>query len=912
MKKILIILSFILIICVFFCGSFPVYAKDIVYSIAESSNCEISQNDDGTLRVKPTSTNAGMIFTDTFLFLDNVDGKVFPGTDRIIPEPMIMFQIEKSGDLDGYMAIKWEGHENYGWLIVRDIGGSDGISTTLRFSFWRGDIEYKSKDYEYTYGSKIFVRVAYANDVNRWEVIMEKANGLYTKCSNDWHAMNITLYTTNIADKTPRRAIVNFEKPCNGIDIKRAGINDVDLDVKVTLNPIYQSLDFGAYPIDFDGGAVIDDKEYEYGDNFDIVGVHNLVYTESDSKYRRDLVLYKLGDVNCDKQMNIIDLIALKKKLLDIRKLDAAGEKAADITLDGEISSDDLVMLRKNLMKENSFPETTYKSDDVGSLIDFTVDVESGRDIKVLQLTDTQIIESEQQRTDSRLGGVGSSQYNQWLSTKKDERYHNYLTQTIENYNPDFIIITGDLIYGEFDDSGEALLEFIDFMDSFKIPWAPIFGNHDSESYKGVDWQCEQLENSPYCLFKQRTLTGNGNYTVGLKQDGKYKRVFFMLDSNGCSGMSSKSFSNGHSKKEIGFGEDQIEWYTDLAEKMRYAEPDLKLSAAFHIQLSVFTKAYAKYGFVNSNTINNPINIDILENREKTDFGYIGRDLKGAWDTDETVWYSLKNSGFDSIYVGHEHCNSASVVYRGVRFQYGQKSSTYDRANYIDLNGNIVGSYSSTAGTPIVGGTSIPINQDGSLGIGELLLYKTPEVPVEPENPEEPVEIAHTETYDFNGTDFDTSESRTGVCASNFITSLISDTSVVPVGYTDRVYGRTNCGTDGYATFSAKFTDGIDTSNIVSLKVRMYVTSYTPTSGKKPLVRILSGTAIGTAVSAPTFESLGGVYDEWCEIDIWPLIKDTSLISDNTLTKFIMAFRFYTSDTTAKCYYDSLIVGFSQ
>ena len=675
--------------------------------------------------------------------------------------------------------------------------------------------------------------------------------------------------------------------------------------VDYSLTPIDQSLDFGDYPVDFDDGAVIDGVAYEKDSVIHSTGDHKLVYTDLGNEYKRTLALYRLGDLNTDNTVNIVDLLVMKKHMAGNRELSLSGTKAADITLDNEVHSDDFSKLRRNLLEDCDFPDTGYTSNDLENLVDFTVEVESGRDMRVLQLTDPQIIESEQQRTPDRLGGVGSVTYTQWLSTNKDEMYHKYITQVIENYEPDFIIVTGDLIYGEFDDSGEALIEYIEFMDSFKIPWAPIFGNHENESYKGVDWQCQQLENSQYCLFKQRTLTGNGNYTVGLKQDGKYKRVFFMLDSNGCGGMSSQSLENGHSTQSVGFGNDQIEWYTNLAEKMRYADPDIKLSAAFHIQISAFTKAYAKYGFTNSGTINNPINIDTLENAAETDFGYIGRDLKGAWDDDDTVFYSLKNSGFDSIYVGHEHCNSASVVYRGVRFQYGQKSSTYDRANYLQSDGTIVGA-STTQGTPIIGGTSIPVKTDGSLGIGELLLYEIPK------EPEEPGAITRTEIYDFNGTDFSDSRNYTGVCIDAYSASLISDTSTVPDGYSAGVYGNTNNGASGMASFSATFTDGIDVSKIVSLKVRMYVTSYTPTSGKTPLIRILTGEEMDTLVSESTFESLGGVYDAWCEIDIWPLIKNTAAINDNILERIVMTYRYYTSDTTAKCYYDSIILGYSE
>ena len=59
---------------------------------------------------------------------------------------------------------------------------------------------------------------------------------------------------------------------------------------------------------------------------------------------------------------------------------------------------------------------------------------------------------------------------------------------------PDLILMTGDNIYGEFDDSGASLRKLIAYMDSFQIPWAPVWGNHDNESTKGVTWQCEQFE----------------------------------------------------------------------------------------------------------------------------------------------------------------------------------------------------------------------------------------------------------------------------------------------------------------------------------------------------------------------------------------------------------------------------------
>lgn len=344
-------------------------------------------------------------------------------------------------------------------------------------------------------------------------------------------------------------------------------------------------------------------------------------------------------------------------------------------------------------------------------LVDFVVEVEGEREPVILQLSDTQIIDPTQDRRPTPLS-QGEKTY--WAPEKIDERLYDSLTETIEATNPDLILITGDLVYGEFDDNGTMFESLIMKMESFGIPWAPVFGNHENESAKGVDWQCQQLENAEHCLFKQRTLTGNGNYTVGIKQNGSLKRVFFMMDSNGCGGMHANSLANGHSKTTAGFGKDQMDWSIGVAEQIKEISPDTKISYAFHIQIYAFKDAYAKYGFTNSGTKENPINIDKLDSKADGDFGYIGRDLKGPWDKDYAFYNRMKAVGVDSIFVAHEHCNSASVVYEGIRFQFGQKLGTYDRANFVKNDGTIYGAYCGED-TPLSGGTVMKMSEkDGS------------------------------------------------------------------------------------------------------------------------------------------------------------------------------------------------------
>lgn len=367
--------------------------------------------------------------------------------------------------------------------------------------------------------------------------------------------------------------------------------------------------------------------------------------------------------------------------------------------------------------KENSNQENA-----VFEKVDFLVDVAEDKDPVVLQLSDTQIIDAAQERTPERLTAKEEAY---WKTEFVENRCYAYIRETVQAAQPDLIILTGDVVYGEFDDSGAALTGFVAFMEGLGVPWAPVFGNHDNESAKGADWQCARFEEAEHCLFKQRTLAGNGNYTVGIRQSGELKRIFFMLDSNGCAGMSAASRENGHTYSSNGFGSDQIAWYTEVATSVKTLSPNTKISFAYHIQQYVFMDAYEKYGFINIATQEYPINIDKLATKEEGDFGYLGRDLKGPWDSDRSIWQGMKALGTDSVFVGHEHCNSASVVYDGVRFQFGQKSSTYDRANYIK-NGEIVGLGASGNGlTPLVGGTVIPLSkEDGSIKSPYIYLCK--------------------------------------------------------------------------------------------------------------------------------------------------------------------------------------------
>lgn len=354
----------------------------------------------------------------------------------------------------------------------------------------------------------------------------------------------------------------------------------------------------------------------------------------------------------------------------------------------------------------------------IDRLVDFTVEVESSRP-RVLQLSDTQIQDGAQIRE----GDLGDPDI---LSIEKvNQACYQYIETAIEKSQPDLILVTGDIVYGKYDDNGSVFKGLVDYIDSFEIPWAPVFGNHEAESKMGADWQCEQLENAEHCLFKQGDVSGNGNYTVGLIHNDELIRVYFMMDTHGNYAASEASKTGKNPTYSAnGMQQDQLNWFAAKADKIKKTSPNTKLSMAFHIPLAVFNDAMIPYGApeitdytaLPEGASTFAVNIDTfdgLKNNED-DFGYLGCLTTSNWDRDKTAWELIKSKGVDSIYVGHEHVNDCNVTYEGVRLIYGLKTGLYDHVNYVKKDGSIIKSYSWGAGKPIVGGKLTVLSADGS------------------------------------------------------------------------------------------------------------------------------------------------------------------------------------------------------
>lgn len=300
--------------------------------------------------------------------------------------------------------------------------------------------------------------------------------------------------------------------------------------------------------------------------------------------------------------------------------------------------------------------EGTGQEEKSDELLDFVIEVEEGRDVRVLQLSDIEIIDSSQKRTPDRLVGT---QATIWQPQEMDKQCFTYIREAVERSEPDFIVITGDFVYGEFDDSGTSLEALIEFMDSFEIPWSPVFGDLEKESAKGADWQCEQFTNSKFCCFKRGDTDGDGNYTVGIKQGGELVRVFYMLD-------------NGE-----GFTETQMKWLYDRMTAIEEEQNDqvVKASLCYHrptIEAQLASEQYKSKRL--------PYTINENVKGEEGDIGSQHVEISGLpvpVVQGMTFVQLLTRFHVDSVFMGHCHMVNTSITYEGIRWTFGLKSSTY-------------------------------------------------------------------------------------------------------------------------------------------------------------------------------------------------------------------------------------------
>ena len=282
------------------------------------------------------------------------------------------------------------------------------------------------------------------------------------------------------------------------------------------------------------------------------------------------------------------------------------------------------------------------------NISEYILETEYSSNYRILQLTDTH------------------------LSDKDDQDKHfAFMDLTIQEANPDMIVVTGDLF--TFASRGTAE-RFFKFLDSYNVPWTVTFGNHDEQCYFSVDWLTSLLNNyGNNCLFKDiqdDNVNGNANFAINLMQGNSIFEQIIIMDSN-------RYYFGSYFGYDY-FKADQIAWYERLVDHTKEQNGGTTVESLmfYHIPLPEINEAWDK-----ANDGSGEATLKFGEKGEKS-------------------CPPEENSGFFNIIVekgstkamlfGHDHVNNFIVNYKGVDFAYGVKST--DRIYFQDslLGGRVV------------------------------------------------------------------------------------------------------------------------------------------------------------------------------------------------------------------------------
>lgn len=314
--------------------------------------------------------------------------------------------------------------------------------------------------------------------------------------------------------------------------------------------------------------------------------------------------------------------------------------------------------------------------------VDFLLEIPEGHEPRILVVADTQttqLVGVRETTNNHRYNQVKNAFFNSSReSYDEDIRAWRYVEEGIKNQDPDLVVMVGDIIYGQTDDSGKQWLRMIERMDSYGVPWAVTFGNHDNESAKGVRWQIERVQNSEYGILKQGSVTGNSNYTIAVKQGDKFVSFLVMLDTNGVhvydnpgEGLNSDNVDIDLLYPECTLLDDQVTWvkqaYAEFTEHIG-EKPDAYWF--FHVPpKEAATACFRRY------ERNFPLTLD-----RGTDFGTTLSSFSGF--SNANFWWAAKSTNCKGMFMGHCHLTSISVMTTdGIRLTFGLKTGTYDSHN---------------------------------------------------------------------------------------------------------------------------------------------------------------------------------------------------------------------------------------
>ena len=279
------------------------------------------------------------------------------------------------------------------------------------------------------------------------------------------------------------------------------------------------------------------------------------------------------------------------------------------------------------------------------------------KEFTVLNLTDTQLSNGE------------------WAEGHKNRAILEHtVRELIKKTNPDLITVSGDLAWAGHDHAYDMLAEFL---DSFHIPWAPVWGNHDNQN--GEDYikaVAERYKSHPMCVYEDGpSEMGNGNYVIRITEADKTVFALIMMDTHDRA-----PYTNEAGENENAWGKlrpSQVQWIEQIGKQLK-EEGCLDVALVQHIPIHGYrlasSAAYKEGIDHKALTVADSMSSTCWNSGYEDSVG-VQHEGVASYPADEGALEALKRTGIvKSVIAGHDHINNWIIRYDGITMVYALKT----------------------------------------------------------------------------------------------------------------------------------------------------------------------------------------------------------------------------------------------
>lgn len=256
-----------------------------------------------------------------------------------------------------------------------------------------------------------------------------------------------------------------------------------------------------------------------------------------------------------------------------------------------------------------------------------------------------------------------------WMDGRTEDLQTRALMEAVlDAEQPDFVVFTGDVIYtgpvspgkAECEHPEQAFRDAVAAVEERSIPWAFVFGNHDTESRITPDELMQVALQHRHTLAEAgpADIAGTGNYSLTIKgRSGESAAVLYFLDSGSYSELAHVPGYNWVKPS-------QIRWLTAESARLNRQGGTEKLPALafFHIPVAEYQEVWDTqicYGNKFERVCSAPVNSGLFA-------------------------ALLEMGDVLGTFCGHDHVNDYSGSLHGIRLSYGRASgfNTYGKEGF--------------------------------------------------------------------------------------------------------------------------------------------------------------------------------------------------------------------------------------